>query len=111
VPASGWPCSAPASASRTPHSEHNPGQSSAHNGASGSSSTTDEIVDLRKNELLSAVPWLNRWLLRIEVAPKLRLLLYQSDLTWTVGLLILFGLFAATGGLAATDGLGGVPKP
>ncbi len=26
----------------------------------------DQIVDLRKDELLSAVPWLNRWLLKLE---------------------------------------------
>ncbi len=53
---------------------------------------SDEIVDLRKQELFSAVPWLNRWLLRLEVAPRLRVLLYQAKLKWTVGGLILMSL-------------------
>ena len=47
--------------------------------------TTDQIVDIRKQELLSSVPCLNRWLLRIDLAPTLRLLLYQANLKWTVG--------------------------
>jgi tight adherence protein B len=52
-------------------------------------SPTDQIVDIRKEELLSAVPWLNRWLLKLEVAPRLRILLYQANLQWTAGSLIL----------------------
>jgi tight adherence protein B len=51
--------------------------------------STDQIVDLRKQELLSAVPWINRWLMKIELAPRLRLLLYQANLRWTAGGLIL----------------------
>jgi len=49
----------------------------------------DEVVDLRKQELLSAIPWINRWLLKIELAPRLRLLLYQANLKWTAGGLML----------------------
>jgi tight adherence protein B len=52
-------------------------------------SPTDQAVDIRKEELLSAVPWLNRWLLKLELAPRLRILLYQADLKWTAGSLIL----------------------
>lgn len=52
----------------------------------------DEVVDLRKQELLSAVPWINRWLLRLEVAPRLRLLLYQANLKWTAGGLIIMSI-------------------
>ena len=52
----------------------------------------DVIVDVRKTELFSAIPWMNRWLLRIEVAPRLRSLLYQADLKWTVGGLLLMCL-------------------
>ena len=52
----------------------------------------DEIVDLRKQELFSAVPWLNRWLLRLEIAPRLRVLLYQANVKWTVGGLLLMSL-------------------
>jgi tight adherence protein B len=51
--------------------------------------TSDQIVDLRKQELLSAIPWINRWLLKIELAPRLRLLLYQANLKWTAGGLLL----------------------
>ena len=60
--------------------------------AGGKAHPSDEIVDLRKQELFSAVPWLNRWLLRLEVAPRLRTLLYQANLKWTVGVLLLMVL-------------------
>src|SRR5437016_4474537 len=52
----------------------------------------DQIVDIRKEELLSAVPLLNRLLLRLEIAPRLRTLLYQADLQWTAGGLILMSI-------------------
>jgi tight adherence protein B len=60
--------------------------------AGGKANPSDEIVDLRKQELFSAVPWLNRWLLRLDVAPRLRILLYQANLKWTVGVLLLMSL-------------------
>jgi tight adherence protein B len=60
--------------------------------AGGKAASSDELVDLRKQELFSAVPWLNRWLLRLEIAPRLRVLLYQSNLKWTVGVLLLMSL-------------------
>lgn len=49
----------------------------------------DPIVDIRKEELFSALPMLNRMLLKMEVAPRLRLLLYQANLKWTAGGLLL----------------------
>jgi tight adherence protein B len=52
----------------------------------------DQIVDIRKNELLSAIPLLHRWLLKIELAPRLHRLLYQANLKWTAGGLILMSL-------------------
>ena len=55
-------------------------------------SRADPIVDIRKEELLSAVPWINRWLLKIELAPRLRTLLYQADLKWTAGSLLLMSV-------------------
>ncbi len=55
-------------------------------------SSDDELIDLRKQELFSAVPWLNRWLLRLEIAPRLRVLLYQANLKWTVGVLLLISV-------------------
>lgn len=53
----------------------------------------DEVVDVRKNELLSAVPWVNRWLSNIELAPRVRVMLYQANLKWTTGGLILMSFF------------------
>jgi tight adherence protein B len=52
----------------------------------------DPIVDIRKQELFSAVPLINRLLLKLEVAPRLRHLLYQADLKWTAGGLILMSV-------------------
>ncbi len=56
--------------------------------------TGDEAVDLRKQELLSGVPWINRWLSKMELAPRLRLMLYQANVKWTTGGLILMCLSA-----------------
>jgi len=52
----------------------------------------DQIVDIRKEELLSSLPLLNRWLLKLELAPRLRMLLYQADLNWTAGGLLLMSI-------------------
>jgi len=57
--------------------------------ASRTRSSIDQMVDVRKSELLSAVPWINRWLSRLEVAPRLRAILRQANLQWTVGRLLL----------------------
>jgi len=54
----------------------------------------DELVDVRKQELLSSIPLLNRLLLQMEVTPKLRRLLYQADVNLTSGGLILMTLGA-----------------
>jgi tight adherence protein B len=61
--------------------------------ASGRQESRDQIVDIRKDEMLSAVPWINRWLLKIELAPRLRTLLYQAGLKWTAGALLLMSVF------------------
>jgi tight adherence protein B len=55
---------------------------------------SDPVVDVRKKELLSAVPLLNRFLLKMEMAPRLRHLLYQANVKWTAGGLILMSLAA-----------------
>ncbi|MGO8720240.1 MAG: type II secretion system F family protein [Acidobacteriaceae bacterium] len=52
------------------------------------SRSNDPMVDIRKNELLSAIPWIHRWLLKLEIAPRLRTLLYQANLKWTTGSLL-----------------------
>jgi tight adherence protein B len=51
-----------------------------------------QILDLRKSELLSSIPWLNQRLLKIELGPRVQSLLYQADLKWTAG-----GLLTACG--------------
>lgn len=48
-----------------------------------------EAVDIRREETLSAIPWLDVWLHRLDLAPKIRLFLYQAGLSWTVGRLLL----------------------
>lgn len=57
--------------------------------------TDDEVPDLRRQEILSTLPWLNRLLVRMDVAPRLRVFLKQADLQWTVGGLLLMGTAAA----------------
>jgi len=54
--------------------------------------SADPIVDVRKQDLFSAVPWLNRVLLKLELAPRLRTLIYQANLKWTAGGLLLMCL-------------------
>jgi tight adherence protein B len=52
----------------------------------------DEQIDLRKQELFSSIPLLNRILLRLEIAPKLRRILYQANVKWTPGGLLLISV-------------------
>ena len=67
--------------------------------ATSRTSSGDEMVDLRKNELLSQVPWINRMLANIKLAPRLRTLLYQANLKWTTGglLTMMFGFAVVPG--------------
>lgn len=55
----------------------------------GKAESADQLQEFRKKVLLSAIPWVNQWLLKIELAPRVRLLLYQARLKWTVGSLVL----------------------
>lgn len=59
---------------------------------SAQSRQRDQMIDVRKDELLSAIPLINRWLLKLELAPRLRSLLNQADLKWTAGALILMSV-------------------
>jgi len=52
----------------------------------------EESVDIRRREILSTLPWLNRWLEKIGLTRRLRLLLRQADLEWTVGRLVLLSI-------------------
>jgi tight adherence protein B len=53
--------------------------------ATESMETRDQIVNLRKSDKLSGIPWINQRLLKLELGPLLRALLSQADLKWTVG--------------------------
>lgn len=48
----------------------------------------EEVVDLRKAEELSDIPWLNQKLQQFNATPRLTLLLHQADLKWSVGRLL-----------------------
>ncbi len=50
--------------------------------------TRQQTIDLRKNDQLSSIPWLNRKLLSLEVAPLLHRLLSQAELSWSAGRLM-----------------------
>jgi tight adherence protein B len=48
----------------------------------------DSLLNLRKKDEISAIPWLNRKLNEFELAPLLQTLLYQADLNWNAGTLL-----------------------
>lgn len=58
------------------------------------SDMSDLLVDVRKSELLSTIPWVDRVLRQVELTPRLRRLLYQADMKWTVGGLLMMCLVA-----------------
>ncbi len=58
-------------------------------------SDMDELlIDVRKSEITSTIPWIDRLLRQLELTPRLRRLLYQADLKWTVGGLVLITIAA-----------------
>ena len=48
----------------------------------------EQIVNLRKNEQFSAVPWINERLSKLALGPHLQALILQADLKWTAGSLL-----------------------
>lgn len=58
------------------------------------SDMSDLLIDVRKSELLSTIPWIDKALRQVELTPRLRRLLYQADLKWTVGGLLMMCLVA-----------------
>jgi tight adherence protein B len=61
--------------------------------ASEEQAKRENLPDLRKDEQLSSIPWLNQRLHNVELGPMLRRLLDQADLKWSVGrLLVLCGV-------------------
>ena len=57
-------------------------------------STARTVADVRKVMTFSAIPWLNRLLMKMEFAPRLRLMIHQAQLQWTVGRMTLMSLAA-----------------
>jgi len=53
--------------------------------ANESTQAREQVVNLRKVDPLSAIPWINARLLQFELAPRLHSLLHQADLKWTAG--------------------------
>lgn len=53
--------------------------------------------DISKSEILSKIPWLNAWLATIDVTAKIRLLMLQADLRWSVGGLLITTVFGWIG--------------
>lgn len=51
-------------------------------------SQTVQDLDLRKSEILSSIPWLNKKLLKLEVTSYLRRTLAQAALDWSAGRLL-----------------------
>ena len=49
-------------------------------------------VNLKKNEMLSSIPWLNKKLLNLEVTPYLRRMISQAALSWSAGRLLVMSL-------------------
>jgi tight adherence protein B len=86
-------------------------------------SSREQIINLRKDSSLSSIPWLNRRLLRLQLAPYLHGLLKQANVKWSAGKLLLisaacfavpaFGVYNEWGnlllGVAAGLALGGAP--
>ena len=59
-----------------------------------SAHSTDEDVQLARQELMSEIPWVNRVLLRMQVTSKLKQIIDQADSQITVMRLVLFSLTA-----------------
>ena len=53
--------------------------------ATESRAAREQIVNLRKNEQFSAIPWVNSRLGKLELVPKLQALIHQANLQWTAG--------------------------
>jgi tight adherence protein B len=56
--------------------------------ATESAEVRDQIVNLRKNDQFSAIPWINNRLGKLQLGPQLQALIHQADLKWTAGKLL-----------------------
>lgn len=60
--------------------------------ANNNRSSFDQVIDVRKHEVFSVVPWINSWLQSISLATNLRSILNQANLTWTASTLLFMTL-------------------
>ncbi len=58
----------------------------------GGLAPVEKPVNVRKQESVSSIPLLNRWLSRADIAPKMRDLLAQANVDWTPARLLLTSL-------------------
>jgi tight adherence protein B len=56
--------------------------------ATESQEMRDQIVNLRKNEQFSAIPWINNRLSKLELGPQLQALIHQANMKMTAGSLL-----------------------
>jgi tight adherence protein B len=63
--------------------------------AQSAKTVQDEALDVRRNQLASALPWLDRLLHGLEFTSRVRLLLHQADVNWTVGRVVATCLWSA----------------
>jgi len=57
----------------------------------------ESALDVRKEDRLSRVHWINRLLAQLDLAARLRLLLEQAGMAWTVGTLLMVSLLSWLG--------------
>ncbi len=60
--------------------------------ATSKQAALDEVSIVKREELLSSIPWIDRWLRTVDVFGRVRLLLAQADLQWTAGAVLLASL-------------------
>ncbi len=61
------------------------------------------VVDFRKQEISSSIPWLDKLLARMDLMPRIRRLLNQAELKWTPGMLLLMSLTCFAGSAVLID--------
>ena len=54
---------------------------------------SESLPDFRKNETISAIPWISRYLTQLNLGARLQTMLSQANLKWSPGALVLFTVF------------------
>ena len=53
---------------------------------------TAPVIDVRKSETFSSIPWLHKLLSRVDLIPRLQKILNQAEVKWTPGALLLMSM-------------------